>query len=669
MGSSSSGGPTPPNPAPPDCGAQDPGSSYSGYPVRYGNGEIKLTEVDLSYNGLGIPWGQTRSYDNILNPGYDGPTGINWFTTQIPYLEGDGGLLPATILVVTSPNNSLIYNWDGTSESYVPQYYQQDTLVFDGAANQFVLTSAGGRQYWYYGFDAGVKAGLLRAIVDPAGNIIPLAYDSLGRVVSIGRTFGDQETGFYYTYVDGTSAQLASVTIQVNGTDQRQASYSYYAEGSENGLPGDLETAVIADWNTSTSAWDTIKTSYYRYYIADGSGGFEHGLQYALGGEAYAEMVAADLTPETATDEELAEYADYYFEYDTSNRVTTETVKGGAYTYNFAYENGVTSSDFNQWTMKTTETLPDSSENIVYTNTYTQPLFKIYQSGSSKWYTWYNYDDSGNLLQRASSSAISGYSESNPSVATLNESSGLIDVWEYYGADDPDGNPEGYLENVMAQEGSGGTPVALKNYAYTSQTCGSQTIYPVFQVTIYQSTSGTLSPAVTEYDYEWYPGTFQKSQVTTTWPTITTGQNGSDTSNSRTTVLDVYGNPTWVQDERGFLTNYTNDPLTGAVIEQIQDVNTDILPAPNGWTTPTGGGLHLISDYEVDIFGRRTQSLGPVNTIDLSGTATTVRRAQWTIYQDVLHAVWRGSGYATGSGPDYTYTLINPGASTICVTG
>jgi hypothetical protein len=84
-----------------------------------------------------------------------------------------------------------------------------------------------------------------------------------------------------------------------------------------------------------------------------------------------------------------------------------------------------------------------------------------------------------------------------------------------------------------------------------------------------------------------------------------------------------------------------------------------IVTAPNGWTNPSGGGLHLITDYEVDFYGRPTQRLGPVSTMNLGGTATAMRRAQWTVYQDASFATWRGYGYGTGTGYA-TYTLINP---------
>ena len=111
------------------------------------------------------------------------------------------------------------------------------------------------------------------------------------------------------------------------------------------------------------------------------------------------------------------------------------------------------------------------------------------------------------------------------------------------------------------------------------------------------------------------------------------------------------------------------------------------LALPDGWTMPEGGGLHLVSDYEYDDRGRLVQSLGPEHVVDLDGTATTVRRAAWTVYQDTVGEVWSAQGYATASleakprrtafqavrgglesrptgdsrtDSNYTYTLINP---------
>src|SRR5690606_38002098 len=56
--------------------------------------------------------------------------------------------------------------------------------------------------------------------------------------------------------------------------------------------------------------------------------------------------------------------------------------------------------------------------------------------------------------------------------------------------------------------------------------------------------------------------------------------------------------------------------------------------------------------------GRRIQTLGPVHEIVIGVTATTVRRAHWTVYRDDLRQVWTGSGYQKVG--DSSFTLINP---------
>src|ERR1700686_3895150 len=86
---------------------------------------------------------------------------------------------------------------------------------------------------------------------------------------------------------------------------------------------------------------------------------------------------------------------------------------------------------------------------------------------------------------------------------------------------------------------------------------------------------------------------------------------------------------------------------------------------PAGWTTPAGGGLNLETDYQFDYLGRVTQVLGPSHTVDLGGVATVVRTATWTVYHDDLSQVWAAQGYATGPGPTYTFTLVNPVSITI----
>ncbi|MGH7134882.1 MAG: hypothetical protein ACREHD_04030, partial [Pirellulales bacterium] len=59
------------------------------------------------------------------------------------------------------------------------------------------------------------------------------------------------------------------------------------------------------------------------------------------------------------------------------------------------------------------------------------------------------------------------------------------------------------------------------------------------------------------------------------------------------------------------------------------------------------------------------QTLGPSHTIDVGGVATVVRTANWWVYQDAINQVWTAQGYATGTAPSYTFTLVNPVSITI----
>jgi YD repeat-containing protein len=115
----------------------------------------------------------------------------------------------------------------------------------------------------------------------------------------------------------------------------------------------------------------------------------------------------------------------------------------------------------------------------------------------------------------------------------------------------------------------------------------------------------------------------------------------------------------WTKDERGFITRNTYDSVKGALIQTIVDVDHTLVSTPSGWTTPSGGGLHLTTDYTVDDRGRVTMTKGPVHAIDLAGTSTNVRSITTTLYKDDADEVRSAQGYATGTNYD-SYTLYNP---------
>jgi RHS repeat-associated protein len=125
--------------------------------------------------------------------------------------------------------------------------------------------------------------------------------------------------------------------------------------------------------------------------------------------------------------------------------------------------------------------------------------------------------------------------------------------------------------------------------------------------------------------------------MTVTMPTVTTAQNGPNTATSQTTYFDTYGRPIWSKDADGFLSYTAYDQASGAITKQIQDVDTtqtsDFANLPSGWSTPTGGGLHLKTLYENDNLGRTTKVTYPNGRVD------------YTVFDDDAHEVRMYSGW------------------------
>jgi YD repeat-containing protein len=219
-------------------------------------------------------------------------------------------------------------------------------------------------------------------------------------------------------------------------------------------------------------------------------------------------------------------------------------------------------------------------------------------------------------------------------------------------------NEAGYKQYEKIKQGSAGTEIKLAEYRYTQRTAAGITIYPVAKRIVFRNEDGT-GAIETGYAYTWHPDTFQMAQRTTTLPAVPAEQNGSGASATRVEVFDLRGNLTWLRDERGFLTRHSYDIVTGARTQTIADVDVALVAdAPEGWTTPSGGGLHLVSDFEHDEQGRITQVLGPLH----NANGQLVRTAAWAVYQDADHETWTARGYAAPEtdGEGYDYALVNP---------
>ncbi len=626
--------------------------------------------------GYGQRWGHTVSYGTRLNANYDGPNGHRWFIRELPQLGKDGS---GNISVQGVINDAIWFNKSGVN--YVARFFSRETLAEagTGSSNEFTFTDTRGQILKFFGFDAAIpvaKQGQFKSLTDPYGHAWTPTYNGSNQVTEF--VMGTSPTlGYYYTYFTSGAhnGKLQYVTLKRGTTNLRRIEYQYHPGGDGFGAVNDLKLAIEQQWNGS--AWVTLASTYRRYYDADGGDGFTHGLKYVLKPEGYARMVAAGQDPLTASDATLAAFADQKFKFNnsTDKRVSEETVNAHGTTsssttaaFAYAYTSSANPVDANQWKTKNVETLPaigggSGNQQIVYSNGLGQAMLKVVKrvSDSAEWREWTQYDSAGRVTQRAEGSAISSYSEASPGLVTLAASAGLIRVFEYYATTDlPNGAVAGMLRYEKVKQGSSGATTTVKEFKYTSQTAGGKTVYPVWKEIVYLSdTGGGSSPVEKVYAYTWFTGTVQMEQRTTTWPAVTTAQNGSNTANSRIERFDEWGNLIWIKDERGFITRLKYDLATGTVNQRIDDVNTSLVSdEPAGWVTPAGGGLHLITDYVVDNLGRTTKESGPLHDISLSGSSTALRRIAWTVYNDPGE-VRQAVGYETSSTSSVT-SLTEP---------
>ena len=256
---------------------------------------------------------------------------------------------------------------------------------------------------------------------------------------------------------------------------------------------------------------------------------------------------------------------------------------------------------------------------------------------------------------------------------------GLVHVYTYYSDTTTDlggSAVKGYKEYDKIKQGRDGTPINVRKYEYTERSAmvdlpGSEgsssssssgsgttdvTVYPVAKEIAYPKENGT-SPIETSYAYTWYADSVQMEQRTTTLPAVSSTQNGSGTSATRVERFDEFGRLEWMKDERGVISYREYDLASGNVTKSIEDVDDSALTVPSGWSTPTGGGKHLVTDFEYDNLDRLVQTLGPAH--DVQGT--TVRTASWTVHKTADRETRSAQGYAVSDGQGgYTYTLVNP---------
>ena len=658
-------------------------SNTSAASVNYFDGVAQITATNTAlFSGGFDPWSQIVNWSN--GPGY-APNGVNGNSTvdtTLPYLLPVNGT--NTIAEVANGNTAEYFDLSGGT--YHPRFFDQSTLDYDRSAHQYVLTDEMGDQLRFWSFDPISvplgEQGKFVSFTDPARNVTMATYDAVtSQLTQVQRstTSGSDtvtETWVYSYITSGVNTGLLqNVTLERqtnNGPIDkvRQAVYTYYDGTEAHGLPGDLMRAQV-----ESAANQVIDTSYYRYYTEDDAGttGYIQGLKYYFSTDSYARLVAAVGDPTTASDAQVAPYADNYFEYDSQMRVSKEVAQGagcsscsgglGTFTYSYTLSNNP--AGYNSWAVKTVETLPDGNENIVYSNYAGEQMLSVFMDTTTgqQWRTFYQYDGQGRVLEMANPSAVTGYDDSHADLLNnqaghyqyLSDNSGLITRYDYYSTTNANDTPPepgtdqgavaGYQQDTKIEHGQLGTPILQESMQYYAHTANGITVHPLATDTVYRNTNGT-GAETTSYSYTYYPGTVQAQSMTTTLPVITATQNGPGTPDVTTTQYDSFGRTIQSTDPDGHVTKTVYDQGTGAVIQVTQDAGA--------------GGLGLTTTYEVDDLGRTIKETSPAGNVT------------YTVYDDPDHEyrVYRGWNSTTNmpTGPTEVYRTDLPGSYTETLT-
>ncbi|MCH8991747.1 MAG: RHS repeat-associated core domain-containing protein, partial [Acidobacteria bacterium] len=620
--------------------------------------------MTVSVEGIPAACGDTGiEYSSVLQDDgapatADFGNGFNWLSNGVPRVcyTDDNKNEVAVVL-----DSGRAYWFDVAGDDYTPQHGVTATLAYDESNCKFELKECNG-DIWEFN-----PEGVFLSHVSPGQTASPTvtsyAANGLPETVSCTVTQNGVTTTNTLEYEFDGNDRVIRVTRRrsVNpAADMHRILYTYYGASEPYGSDGDLKTVTI-QWMDGLT-WTDKDVSYFRYYKSGDANGFEHGLKYGLGPAAYQRLKddpeVSD--PLIASNAQVAQYADNYFEYDGSQRATKSTIQGGLLTYTFAYTTSAFADGYNNWKLKSTTTRPDGSQEIVYSNYITGVMLRDLKSGSDDWIDYYLFNSDAYEIQHAHPSAVTAYDDSVADLnVTLRTNAGLIDVTDYYSTttatESTAGGVANFVQFTKLKQGSSGTEIKQSETKYFFRSAGGGESYPIAEQTVYRDTAAA-QPVTTSYAYTWHTGVTQIEQTTTTFPVISSGQNGTGTPDQQTERFDVYGKRLWLRDPRGFISNFTYDDVTGTMTQQIEDVDGAKVTLPSGWSTPAGGGLNLVTDFEHDATGRTTQALGPAHDVD----GQTVRTAEWTVYKDLDDETWLASGYSTGTSPTYQYTLVNP---------
>lgn len=484
------------------CVPCDHPAGLSNDPVWYWNGEMQMWEDDMDTAMEGMRF--RRSYSNLRDVS-DSPLGPGWMDGDRPRLAQHHD--PVTWQTLSF--ESVRFRGDAhvtfsSSGATLQPIRQSFSAMWMPPANTTVrqFMDEGGAISLFSSFDTTIpihQRGQVTSMYNPAGIRQYGDFDANGRLTMWHRQAGlGTEEVLAFTYNETINRLIHLERRQVvNGvpTVVRAADYAYYTgTAGETGPNGSLRAVTVKDGTGST-----LRRFYYTYYLAADANGWMGQLHYAIGPRNMARMVAAGKDPMiiTVADSDLMAYADKAFAYDAYGRVVQQVLKtsdvDGSGTWGYAYTprpNPPATPGSNDWMMKTVESQPDGSSNVVYTNQNGDVMLKAVvppgSDGTKVWVRAWRFDSNWHPIWRSQPAAM------QPSVPGgtvwwddtytdllnfaggnspfVKDSAGVIDTWTYYSTTDPlSGAVQGKVQYQKLQLGETGTPIMVHAYTYTGQ--------------------------------------------------------------------------------------------------------------------------------------------------------------------------------------------------------
>ncbi|GAB4547573.1 MAG: hypothetical protein Tsb0013_07390 [Phycisphaerales bacterium] len=711
------------NPSGANLGANPFGSLWPSTPVE---GSIDLSTGAWSGGIAGIslpatvPWPVAVYYNAQQDGGShvsDGYNGRNWIQSSQPELV----LYEETAGSGSNDDEDLVYIvWgNGRYTEFLRQSGDDQDAEYDafkgvngvggvvlfeaGAANEpdtYTLYDQSGTRFVFFGFDADASPaeGCLWKVVGTDGDAayaghettgstaISSGYDASGRILEAYDSSG-REFNYVYSNLGAAGVRLSSVAAYDGATLVAATSYTYYTTfTSGKGSLGDL-MQVLRITPTSESGRSTVDTTYLRYNTTG-----DYRLRLVVGPHGTFENSSTYFTDTDAT---LKPYADWYFEYDGSNRVDayytagscgcSGSIDGTSYifydTLTYTDDDGYDHED----ALVAEVVLPEAYSGAA-------PLIRkvfmdeVGQRGTIVEYADADYDENDLLDVNDADGVPSEYWVTvverdgtrgtaelvlPPHIADIDITSESFSEADFQddhrfrtrefiaSAGDMQGLPDAMNEmEAIGTTQSGAFEVLANDQTVTTVTKTIAGTVDVVRPYASDSTNPDGETTILTRAFHTGDAALREEKITTSRPVVSTSNNGSNSAVTSDAYYREDGTMAFVEHPDGRI-DYT-EIVDGLLVSRVTDVTADHSAANteqgdfSGVTLPSSGnGYNLATEYTHDGQGRVETATGPTGR-----TSMTYR----TDLDDDRMIVLSIPRYESGSGTYYSpvsVTLLN----------